>query len=322
MELQVHLEGTITADTAIRLAVRHGVDPESLAGFENGAYPARFRDFEHFVELYIAVCAQVRTPDDLAMVAAAFARQQADQNVRYSEATFTATTHVNNGMEAAAMWAALRDGFASVPETTVGLIVDAVRNYGPQNADQTIELVRAADAPIVAFGLAGIETSRPIGEFAHLRSAADELGIGLVVHAGETGPAEEVVAAIDMGSDRIGHGIAVADYPDALDRVVRSATPLDICPTSNVVIGVVASHEVHPFAALWNAGAVVTISSDDPPFFGTTITDELIHAVRMADLDEADLATLQHRAIDSAFLAHERRAELHAEVDDWLSAAP
>jgi adenosine deaminase len=320
VELHVHLEGTITAGTAVELAVRNGLDPDRIPGMEGRRYPARFRDFDHFVELYIGVSAAVRTPDDLATVATAFARHQAEQNVRYSEATFTATTHVNNGMEATAMWEAITAGFAEVPETDVALIVDAVRNYGPENADQTIRLVAEADAPIVAFGLAGIETARPIEEFAHLRSAADRLGIGLVVHAGETGPPDEVLRAVDLGADRIGHGVAAASDPRVLERVVRGGVVLEVCPTSNVVIGVIADHASHPFASLWKAGANVTVNSDDPPFFGTTLTDEIAFADRAAGLGVDGVATLQRRAAEAAFLSSERRAAILREIDDWAAA--
>lgn len=321
VELHVHLEGTITADTAVELAIRNGLDPDRFPGMEGRRYPARFRDFEHFVELYVGVSVAVRTPDDLATVAAGFARQQALQNVRHSEATFTATTHVNNGMEPVAMWEALRAGFAEVPETEVTLIVDAVRNLGPENADQTIRLVADADAPIAALGLAGLEMSRPIEEFAHLRSAADALGIGLVVHAGETGPPEEVLRAVDLGADRIGHGVAAASDARVLEQVVRDGVVLEVCPTSNVVIGVVADHASHPFVSLWRAGAQVTVNSDDPPFFGTTLTDELAYAERAAELGVVGLATLQRRAAEAAFLTPARREEILGEIDDWATAA-
>ena len=321
VELHVHLEGTIRPETAISLARAHGEDPGRVLPLVNGAYPTRYETFDQFVELYLAVSAQVRTPDDLSVVAADFARHQAEQGVRYTEATFTATTHVNNGMEPAAMWQALADGFAEVPETRIGLIVDAVRNFGPRNGDQTVRLVEeAGDAPIVALGLAGTETAAPCRDFPMLRPAADRLGLGLVVHAGEIGPAAEVTEALDvLVADRIGHGVAVAGDPAVLSRVVRDAVPLEVCPTSNVVLGIYPDHASHPFATLFAAGANVTINSDDPPFFGTTLTDELRHAERLANLARGDLALLQRRAIDASFLPAPAAAHLHADVEVWAA---
>lgn len=319
VELHVHLEGTITPETAIALARAHGELPDRVLPLVDGAYPARYRDFDQFVELYLAVSSQVRTPDDLSVIVAAFARQQADQHVRYTEATFTASTHVNNGMEPRAMWQAVVDGLAEVPETRVGLIVDAVRNFGPVNGDQTVRLVaEAGDAPVVALGLAGTETAAGSDAFPMLRTAADALGLGLVVHAGEIGPAAEVAAALDLlHADRIGHGVAVATDPELLSRVVRDAIPLEVCPTSNVVLGVFDDHARHPFPLLWAAGANVTVNSDDPPFFGTSLTDELRHAERLAGLTRSDLALLQRRAVGSSFLSDVDAAVIVAEIEAW-----
>lgn len=321
VELHVHLEGTIRPETAIALARRHGEDPDRVLPLVDGGYPARYDSFDQFVELYLAVSAQLRTPDDLAVVAADFARHQLEQGVRYSEATFTATTHVRNGMEPHAMWRAVADGLAEVPGTRVGLIVDAVRNFGTANGHQTVELVESAgDAPVVALGLAGTETAAPCRDFPMLRPAADRLGLGLVVHAGEIGPAAEVTAALDeLAADRIGHGIAVVDDPAVLSRVVTEAVPLEVCPTSNVVLGSVPDHASHPFLRLWAAGANVTVNSDDPPFFGTTLTEELRHAERLAGLGRADLALLQRRAVDASFLPEDDAGALRAEIEAWTA---
>lgn len=322
VELHVHLEGTIRPETAVALARKHGEDPGRVLPLVDGGYPTRYATFDQFVELYLAVSAQVRSPDDLAVVAADFARQQADQGVRYSEATFTATTHVTNGMEPRAMWQALVDGFAEVPQTRVALIVDAVRNFGPANGDQTVRLVEeAGDAPVVALGLAGTETAAACADFPMLRPAADRLGLGLVVHAGEIGPATEVAAALDlMRADRIGHGVAVVDDPAVLSRVVRDAVPLEVCPTSNVVLGTYPDLDSHPVTTLWAAGANLTVNSDDPPFFGTTLTEELRHAERLAGLGRADLALLQKRAIGASFLPDDVAVSLTADVEAWTTA--
>ncbi|MDX1690297.1 MAG: adenosine deaminase family protein [Acidimicrobiia bacterium] len=319
MELHVHLEGTITAATALELARRHAVDGSAIAGLVDGGYPGRFRDFAHFVELYVAVSSLIRTPADLEAVAAGFVRQQADQGILHTEATFTATTHVANGMDPHRMWRALRDGFATEPRTSVGLIVDAVRDLGAENARRTIELVADADAPIVALGLAGIETARPIEEFSMLREAADDLGIGLVVHAGETGPPSEVAGALDLGVDRVAHGISAVRDPAVLARIVDEGVPIDVCPTSNVVLGVVADYDDHPLAELWASGARLTIGSDDPPFFGTTLVAELQHAVRMAGLGPGGLERLQRTAVDASFLGSAERRAIHGRIDAWAA---
>jgi aminodeoxyfutalosine deaminase len=322
VELHVHLEGTVTAETATRLARAHGEDPLRALPLVDGAYPERFTSFDTFVELYLAVSRQIRTPDDLATVASAFARQQAAQNIAYTEVTFTAVTHIDNGMEARAMWAALRDGLADAGQgTEIRLIVDARRDEGPEHGERTVRLVEDADAPIAGLGLTGVEGSVPEREFKMLRDAADRMGLGLAVHAGETGGPENVVAALDdLGADRIGHGVASVRDPRLIERLARDQTPLEVCPSSNVSLMVFPSLEAHPFPDLWSTGVNVTVNSDDPPFFSTTLTRELAHAASLAKLAGADLADLQRSGARAAFADTETKERLLALIDAWESA--
>lgn len=321
VELHVHLEGTITAATAARLAARHGVAVDEL-GHVDGGYPAPFDDFDHFVTTFLAASAQLRTPDDLATVAAAFARGQQEQGVRWSEATFTALTHVRNGIPAEEVFRAVADGFAEAPDVRIGLIVDSIRNLGADASRETVALVEqhGGGAPIVGLGLTGVEGSVDEREFVHLREAADRLGLGLAVHAGETGGPQRVRAALDvLGADRIGHGIGVVEDAELLDRVVRDRTPLEVCPSSNVTLSLVPDLASHPIRQLWDAGANVTVSSDDPPFFATSLTEELAHARRLLALRRRDLAELQRRAIDASFAPEEVRTEVRRRIDAWAA---
>jgi aminodeoxyfutalosine deaminase len=337
VELHVHLEGSIAAGTAAALAARHGEDPATVLEIERvddgpGAtgttdgsegswrYPQRFRDFLHFVDTFLATTRQVRSPEDLTTVATAFARGQAEQGVLYTETTFTALTLVDNGMDPAAMWSALARGFAAVPETEVALIVDCVRNLGVEASRRTVELVAAAreQAPIVGLGLTGVEGSVPEADFRHLRTAADDLGLGLAVHAGETGTPDNVRAALDeLGADRIGHGIASVRDPELVERLVRDRVPLEVCPSSNVTLSIVDALDGHPLRELWDAGVEVTVNSDDPPFFATTLTGELAHARRLLGLGRDGLAELQRRAARASFAPPERRATLLEAIDRW-----
>ena len=337
VELHVHLEGTISAATAAALARSHGEDPAEVLVLDTGVhsegdgaaaeprYPHPFRDFLHFVDTFVAASAQVRTPSDLATVATAFAAGQAAQGVRWSEATFTAVMMEGRGWDTRAMWAALAEGFAAVDGTAVGLILDTPRDLGVELAHRNVQLAREAiDAglPVVALGLTGIEGAVPVAEFAFLRDAADSLGIGLIPHAGEVGGPDVVRDSLDLlRPDRIGHGIASARDPELLARIAAEGIVLEVCPSSNVTLGLVASLEEHPLRLLRDAGVAITINSDDPPFFATTLSDELAHAVRLLDLDESRLAALQRRAVDASFAPAELRAGIHAALDTWLQDA-
>jgi aminodeoxyfutalosine deaminase len=333
VELHVHLEGTIAATTAAGLARARGEDPADvlvLADDGDGAdgdaprYPHPFRDFLHFVDTFLAASAQVRVPADLTTVTAAFTAAQAAQQVHWSEATFTAVTMEQRGWSPAAMWGALAAGLAANPGTHVGFILDTPRDLGTAVARRSVELAEdalAAGLPVVALGLTGIEGAVPVAEFAFLRAAADGLGIGLVPHAGEVGGPEVVAESLDLlRPDRIGHGIATVRDPALLARVAAEGIVLEVCPSSNVTLGLVPSLEEHPIRALRDAGVAITINSDDPPFFATTLTGELGHAVRLLELDEARLAALQRRAIDASFAPPAVRADVHAALDRWLQA--
>jgi aminodeoxyfutalosine deaminase len=318
VELHLHLEGPIPPAPAIALARRHGRDPAAALVLEDERYPRRYRDFGHFLQTFLAVSALVRTPEDLHDVAAALAEDRRRQGIVYSEATFTAATHVRAGMDPAAMWEALRTGLATVPEVHIGLIVDVVRDDGVTGVEQTVALVEEADAPIVGLGLSGTEDAAPAATFGLLRTAADRLGLGLSVHAGETGPASHVRAAVEeLGADRIGHGIAAAREPALLDLLARTGVVLEVCPSSNLALGLVDTLDAHPLPVLHQAGVTVTIGSDDPPFFDTTLTHELEHAARLLGGDEDLVADLQVEAARAAFAPGAVRAELESRVEAW-----
>jgi aminodeoxyfutalosine deaminase len=322
VELHVHLEGTITAARAASLAASHGADPDTELGLERGEYPARFRDFDHFLEVFLRSVRQVRTPDDLASIAADFVREQASQAVLWTEATFTPGTLVAGGMEPVPMWQALRDGFAAAPDVHVGLIVDTLRDDGAEGVAQLLALVEEADAPIVALGLTGREHTADERDLTQLRAGADALELGLVVHAGETGGPERVSAAIEvLGADRIAHGIAACQDEELLASLARGGIALDVCPSSNVALGLVPDLDHHPFARLWSAGVPVTVGSDDPPFFGTRLTDELEHVTRLAGLTRREVAALQRTAIRASFAPAGVRDTALARIDAW-DAAP
>lgn len=325
VELHVHLEGTVSADTAAALARSHGEDPVEALEVETSdegdlRYPTPFTDFDQFVRAFVATSGQLRRPENLQEATAAFVAEQERQGVVWTEATFTATTLVWQGWDAGAMWEAVTAGIGDAP---VGLIVDSPRNLGTDNARRAVELTEqalASGVPIVGLGLTGPETSADTRDFAFLREEADRLGLGLAIHAGETGGPEQVTAALDIGADRIGHGIASAQDPDVLARLARDEVVCEVCPSSNVTLQIVPSIEEHPLPTLVAGGVPVVLASDDPPFFATTLTQELRHAESLLGLDRAGHAQLQRRAAAAAFLPSSRRTELVAAIDRWAAA--
>jgi aminodeoxyfutalosine deaminase len=321
VELHVHLGGTIEPGTVAELARRRGVDLQTV--LPNG-YPNRYQGFAAFLAWWFPVNGLVQTPEDVELIAAAFARRQVEHRVRYTETLVTVGTFLKSGMEPRAMWRALRRGLESgLPDAEIRVVVDVIRDEGPDAARAVVRLVADADAPIVGLGLTGVEGAIEESEFTFLRSESDRLGMGLAVHAGEMGTPENVRAALDvLGADRIGHGIASVRDQELVARLAREQVPLEVCPTSNVLVGLAPSLERHPIIDLWRAGVNVTVHSDDPAMFRTSITDELANAVRLLDLDTPGLAELERRAARAAFAPVDVRERLVAEIDDWGADRP
>jgi aminodeoxyfutalosine deaminase len=286
----------------------------------DGRYPGTYRDFPHFLETFLASNSLVRTPDDLYMVAQRFAHQQAEERIVWSEVIFTAMIYVRNGMEPNAMWEALSAGLnEGGDDIRIGIVVDAIRDLGREEAESTIRLVESADAPIVGLCLTGTEDTVPTSEFVVLTEARDSLGLGLEVHAGEMGPPSSVIDALDiLEADRIGHGVAADRDPALVSRLVGEQVPLDICPTSNVaILDEYTTLDDHPVARFWSAGVNFTVSSDDPPFFATTLTEELDRVARLAALTRADLVELQRRAVRNSFAPAHTKQWCLEQIDDW-----
>jgi adenosine deaminase len=198
-ELHVHLGGTIREETASDLARGHGLDPTEVLRLVDGRYPGTYKEFPDFLDTFLASNSLVRTPDDLYLVAQRFARQQAEEQIVWSEVIFTAMIYVRNGMEPKAMWEALDVGLKEGGENIrIGIVVDAIRDLGRGEAEATIQLVESAEAPIVGLCLTGIEGTVPTSEFVVLTEACNALGLGLEVHAGEMGPPSSVIEALDV----------------------------------------------------------------------------------------------------------------------------
>jgi adenosine deaminase len=320
VELHVHLEGAMRPAVLLALARRNGV--ELPADDEAGlARWFRFRDFEHFVQVYLTCSRALKNPEDFQLLAADFLEQQALQNIVYTEAHFTIGTHLgplghagaNGGEILAALEEAIREGEAR-HGVRLRLIPDIVRNV-PGQADQTLEWALAGRGRgVVALGLSGSESRFPNEPFReHFATAARE-GLHCVAHAGEhAGPASIRSVLEVCGAERIGHGVRAVEDPELVAELRERGIPLEVCPSSNVCLGVVPDLESHPFERLRAAGCRVTVNSDDPAFFDTTLTDELIRLHRTFGYGPAELADLALAGLRAAFLPEPERAALAAD---------
>jgi aminodeoxyfutalosine deaminase len=324
-ELHVHHVGSASPRIVSELATRHpGVvpsDPEELAKF------FAFRDFAHFIEVYLAVVDLIRTPEDVRLLTYEIAREMAEvQQVRYAELTCTPHTSVLAGIPIEAFTEAIEDARVAA-ERDLGIVLrwiyDIPGELGVPGADATLgyALDHAPEA-LIGFGLGGPEIGVPRPQFERHFTAARAAGLHCVPHAGETtGPQTVWDALRYLGAERIGHGTSSAQDPELMAHLAEHRIPLEVCPSSNIATRAVATLEEHPLRTFVDAGVVVTINSDDPPMFGTTLNREYQIAADLLDLDEAGLAELARTAVEVSFAPDEVKARVRGEIDATVVGA-
>jgi adenosine deaminase len=327
-EIHLHLEGSVRPATLLELARRNGVTPP--ASDEAGLREFfRFRDFPHFIEVYIAVCSCLRTPDDFATIVREVGEDAAAQNIRYLEIHFNPETNVRKrGLNFHQMLAGMNRGRAEAREhwgVEMRWIADGVRDSetSPYSVSQTVDWIvpLPPEDGVVALGLGGNEVGYPPTPFARDFSRARAAGLHTVAHAGETTGPVTICDSLDLlRVERIGHGVRAAENPDLVARLARERVPLELCPTSNICTGVVATFAEHPFRAFDEAGVLVTVNSDDPPLFGTTLTDEFLVLARHWGYDADGIQRIALNALDASFLPEEEKSRLRTSFVEEFAA--
>jgi aminodeoxyfutalosine deaminase len=325
-ELHVHLVGSASVTTVLELARRH---PDR--GVPTGEVELRrfyeFTDFAHFIEVYIAVNSLVRSAEDVEALITGVAADLAGQNVRYAELTVTPDSHLLMGIEPDAVADALVRARATARSdhgVELAWIFDIPGELGLASGERTIEWVeRWAPEGSVGFGLGGPEIGVPRPQFAEVFARARALGLASVPHAGETtGPGTVWDAVRVLGAQRIGHGITAVRDAELVAHLAEHQITLEVSPTSNVRTRAVGDLAEHPFNALRAAGVPVTLNSDDPGMFDTTLNREYEIAHEVFGVEVHGLVAIVHQAITSSFATAELKQRLHAEVDAYAAAAP
>jgi adenosine deaminase len=312
IELHVHLEGSIQPSTLLQLAARNNVQLPAKTEVELAEW-FTFRDFPHFVEVYTTASSCIKTAADLALIATEFARGQADQNVLYTEVTYTPNTiFEQSGIPFDEQVSALKSGFEQVPDTQVRLVLDIVRETTQAQGMRTAEwCIDGMKHGVVAIGLSGIEKGSNVSTHTEAFRVAKAAGLKCTAHAGETQGADSIKEALEFAfADRIGHGVRCVEDGELVAGLRASQVHLEVNPTSNIRLGVFPDLASHTLPRLLDEGLSVSINSDDPPFFGTTLTDELLRCSLEFDLSIDILFTLQANAARNAFLPEQDRAEL------------
>jgi adenosine deaminase len=302
-ELHVHLEGTATPDLVRRIAQRNGLQvPEGVF-----AAPDRFAwvDFLDFLNTYNLVCSVIRTAEDYRDITYEYLSACARDGAIYVELTASIDHSRIAGITDAEHWHGIAAGIDDARADhgiEARILSVAVRNYGVERAIEIAELTAARPHPyVVGFSLAGDEAGYPPEPFVDAYRIAAEAGLGCTVHAGEWAGAASVRGALELPVTRIAHGVRAIEDPGLVRELAERAITLEVCPTSNVVLGVFPSFEEHPFPALRDAGIPLTLGSDDPPYFGASVGGEYEIARQHFGLDDADLVGVTRTAIEASF---------------------
>lgn len=315
-ELHVHLEGAMRPRTLLALARRRHVDlpADDVAGLRDWF---QFRDFDHFVQIYVTCSKVVRDPEDFQLLLRDFAEDQAAENIRYSEVHFTIGTHWLNGVAVDEVLDAMTEAIRAIErheEVRIRLIPDIVRDVGDKTADRTLEWALAAHKAgiAVALGLTGRESLYPSEPFAEHFAEAARQGLHCVAHAGEHAGPGAVHSVLDAClAERIGHGVRAIEDDGLIARLRDGRVPLEVCPTSNLCLGLAPELARHPFDALRRAGLELSVNSDDPALFNTTLSEELRKVGEAWDYPPEILANLALAGFEHSFLrADEKRAAI------------
>jgi aminodeoxyfutalosine deaminase len=325
-ELHVHHVGSASPRIVAELAARHpasGVpaDEQLLAEYFT------FRDFRHFIEVYLSVVDLIKTAEDVRMLTYEVARDMVGQRIRYAELTITPYSSVSRGIPAEAFVEAIEDARLAA-ERELGVVLrwcfDIPGEAGLPSAVETARIATDLTPDgLISFGLGGPEqgVSRP--QFQPYFDAARAIGLHSVPHAGETTGPRTIWDALDLlGAERIGHGTSAVQDPALLAHLAERQIPLEVCPTSNVATRAVPSLAEHPLPRMVEAGLLVTINSDDPPMFSTDLNSEYLIAAELLKLDRAGIAALAQNAVTASFAPDQVKADLRAEIADYLAAQP
>ncbi|HTV10676.1 MAG TPA: adenosine deaminase [Acidimicrobiales bacterium] len=324
VELHLHIEGTLEPELIFALAERNKI-PLPYGNVERLRARYRFSNLSDFLDLYYENTAVLRREEDFYDLARAyFARARADA-VRHVEIFVDPQAHTIRGIPLEAALGGVGQAVSSSARdfgVTSGLIVNFLRDRTPEEAIAMLRRVLRLDVPVIGVGLDSAEAGNPPAKFASVFALAHASGLRCVAHAGEEGPPAYVWEALDLlRVSRVDHGVRSLEDEALVDRLAAAATPLTVCPLSNVVLGVFPSLADHPVVDMLARGLHVTINSDDPAYFGGYIGENYRQLVEAFALDRPALARLASNGIAAAFIEPHRRSTLIKELAQWETSS-
>ena len=315
-ELHCHIEGAASPDLVIRQARKYGADPSPF--IRDGAFV--WHDFTSFLAAYDFSAGLFRSEEDYALLADHYLTALARDGAIYSEIFISPDHAARAGLSPKAYADALGEGIARAGARTGiegRMIVVGLRHVGVEAIEKAARFAaRCGNPRVTGFGVAGDERTGEMEDYVRAFEIAREAGLGITIHAGELTGWETVAAALDhIRPSRIGHGVRAIENPDLVRRIADQGIVLECCPGSNIALDVFADFASHPFPALKVAGCKVTLNSDDPPYFRTSLAREYAIAADHFGLDEKALAAVTRTAIEAAFVDRKTKAALLARLN-------
>ncbi len=321
-ELHIHIEGSLEPELMLALAARNNVTLRhgSIAALK-AAY--NFSNLQDFLDLYYEGMRVLLTEQDFYDLAMAYLRRAAAQNVRHAEIFFDPQGHTGRGVGIGTVMEglgrALKDAGRDFGMTTA-LILCFLRHLDEADAERTLDEALPWRDRFIGVGLDSSEKGHPPAKFARVFARARGLGLKAVAHAGEEGPPEYVVQALDLLKvDRIDHGNRALEDAALTARLAREKIPLTVCPLSNLRLCVVADMKAHPLRRMLQAGLVATINSDDPAYFGGYMNENFSAAQQALDLSKDEIGTLAANGFRAAFLDEATKRRHLAELERVLA---
>ena len=320
-ELHVHLEGTITPILAHKLAKRNKlIVPDGLIAADGQSYMSR--DFLHFLQVYDTLAALIKTPQDYYDITFDYLRANALENTIYVEMMYS-PDHAEqaSGIPSIEHLHAIQQAIDDA-EAQFGIlgriIITAVRHFG---ADAAIRVAKQASKESVpcatGFGLGGDEVNFPPKLFSQAYKIAADAGLFCTVHAGEFAPASGMIEAIEhLPIQRIGHGVQAIHSPETIALLKERNIALEVCPSSNIKLGLFSDFKNHPFPQLLEAGIQVSLNSDDPPFMSTTLAQEYALTQQAYHYTDTEMEAITTMAIECAFVDEKTKMKLRAKMTD------
>jgi adenosine deaminase len=316
-ELHCHIEGAASPALVEAQARKYNADVSSV--IEDGRYV--WRDFAHFLKCYEAAASLFRTADDYALLAETYLASIAADGAIYGEFFVSPVPAFNEALAPEAYLEGVIAGLEAAKAKhgiEARLILTGIRHAGPEAVEAAAAFAaRHKSHHLTGFGMAGEERMHHPRDFVRAFTIARDAGLGITVHAGEWRGPDEIAAALDhLAPSRIGHGVRAIESPALVERLAASGTVLECCPGSNIALGVFPSFPEHAFPRLRAAGVRVTLNSDDPPYFWTSLKREHDIAREHFAMSEADLLACTRTAIEAAFIDEPTRHSLLAKLDE------